>query len=573
MSVVYEATRVKLGRTVAIKFLRPSLCKNTEFVKRFETEAQAMSQLSHPNCVSVVDFGVTDSPYLVMEFVEGQTLSKIMKRGPMEPNRALNIIRQVLAALAHTHKHGIIHRDIKPTNIMITNAECSGDYVRILDFGLAKYFRETGDTLTGKNQVAGTFEYLAPENFRKDGQERLLDERTDLFSVGVVAYKLLTGSKPFVATSPADMFVMHSRPPQPISEAYPSGNFPPALEQMISKAISINPEDRFQTAKEFVSAIDKLLPSQMARTSFVLPHLNEDRDKETGSIVPLITQVVSERALHLKWWNTMLVMAVIALEFWGWIRIKQHHIDPTSIYEANSPSPWSAVDDSKVIISHNASMLADSPLTITSTAKNASKTVKNGSEPANGSDDGPPINPLSSAITSHESLPSPVVIGTTEQEPPKNETSSASQKAMRKRHLRKNLAKINRLVRRGKTTLAIAKLMKLSDKYPSNGYIHLRLGHLYNKKKQFKQALIEYERAIELNSRLRKNKVLIKNTVQALALNGLNQDATTLIQQQIGPPARNQLKKASYNAYGKIARKRAIKILNRMDREADQEVL
>src|SRR5688500_12666242 len=138
MGTVYRGERIQLGRPVAIKFLHTSFAAEKEFLRRFEVEAKAMSRLSHPHCVSVIDFGVEGAPYMVMDFVHGETLRQVLDRGPLPPSRAVLILKQILAGLAHAHGQGIVHRDVKPANIILGEATGTGEHARILDFGLAK---------------------------------------------------------------------------------------------------------------------------------------------------------------------------------------------------------------------------------------------------------------------------------------------------------------------------------------------------------------------------------------------------------------------------------------------------
>jgi serine/threonine-protein kinase len=150
MGVVYRGERLQLGRAVAIKFLHAAFAGRPEIMRRFETEARAMSRLAHPHCVSVMDYGVEEgAPYLVMDFVHGKTLRTLLDEGELTTARSLHIMRQLLAGLAHAHGQGIIHRDIKPANIMLTEATGTGDHVRILDFGLAKLRVESGRACSG----------------------------------------------------------------------------------------------------------------------------------------------------------------------------------------------------------------------------------------------------------------------------------------------------------------------------------------------------------------------------------------------------------------------------------------
>ncbi|HEX8110679.1 MAG TPA: serine/threonine-protein kinase, partial [Kofleriaceae bacterium] len=163
MGVVYKAERVPVGKLVAIKFLHAPFANDSEFLARFERETRVMSKLNHPNCISVVDFGVWDgAPYLVMEYVSGTTLRALIDNGPMPPRRALALIRQIAAGLAHAHAQGVVHRDVKPANIMVSEEIGTGDHVRILDFGLARLRGAVGRDATQSNVVVGTPNYMAP---------------------------------------------------------------------------------------------------------------------------------------------------------------------------------------------------------------------------------------------------------------------------------------------------------------------------------------------------------------------------------------------------------------------------
>ena len=197
MGIVYRGERVGLERIVAIKFLHSEVAASEQFRKRFEIEARAMSRLSHPHCVSVIDFGMADVPYFVMDYVTGRPLGKLIEQGPLPTRRALHITRQLLAGLAHAHSQGIVHRDIKPDNLILDEALGTRDHLRILDFGLAK-LRDFGVDLTSGLAI-GTPSYMAPEQTLSEP----VDTRTDLYAVGIVLHEMLTGTKPFKADSTA----------------------------------------------------------------------------------------------------------------------------------------------------------------------------------------------------------------------------------------------------------------------------------------------------------------------------------------------------------------------------------
>src|SRR5438477_358466 len=184
-----------------------------EFLARFERETRVMSKLNHPNCVSVVDFGVWDgAPYLVMEYVSGTTLRALIDNGALPVRRALALIRQIGAGLAHAHAQGVVHRDIKPANIMVSEEIGTGDHVRILDFGLARLRGAVGRDATQSNVVVGTPNYMAPEQTVGGG---LIDARTDIYAAGVVLFELVCGDRPFQAEDTLALLGMHRAAPIP----------------------------------------------------------------------------------------------------------------------------------------------------------------------------------------------------------------------------------------------------------------------------------------------------------------------------------------------------------------------
>jgi serine/threonine-protein kinase len=251
MGVVYRGERVQLGRQVAVKFLHPWIATQRAFISRFENEAKAMSRLQHPHCVSVIDFGVEGTPYLVMDFVTGRTLRQVLEGGRLEVGRALALARQLLAGLGHAHAQGIIHRDLKPENLILTDEPGLGEHLRILDFGLAKL--RDGPAMTAGLAV-GTPSYMSPE---QTGAEGAIDARTDLYAVGVLLFEMLAGRKPFQSENIGELLLMHREQPPPLLRGVaPAAGLSAELEAVVGKALSKFAEDRYQTAGELVAALD-----------------------------------------------------------------------------------------------------------------------------------------------------------------------------------------------------------------------------------------------------------------------------------------------------------------------------
>ena len=253
MGAVYRGERLGLQRIVAIKFLHDEFAARPEIRKRFEIEARAMSRLSHPHCVSVIDFGVDDVPYLVMDYVTGRPLGKLIEQGPVPIKRALHITRQLLAGLGHAHSQGIVHRDIKPDNLILDEALGTRDHLRILDFGLAK-LHDFGVDLTSGFAI-GTPSYMAPEQTLAQP----VDTRTDLYAVGVVLSEMLTGTKPFRADSIAELLrLQREGTAVPIRIVHPEAAFSKELESVLLRALAKQPAARFQTAIEMAAALEAI---------------------------------------------------------------------------------------------------------------------------------------------------------------------------------------------------------------------------------------------------------------------------------------------------------------------------
>jgi serine/threonine-protein kinase len=256
MGRVYRAEQKALGRTVAVKLIHPHLVGEESTAQRFNTEARAASRLNHPNSVSVIDFGTTDDGrlYLVMEFLQGRDLARVAyEEGPLPIRRILSILKQALAALSEAHHLGIVHRDLKPENIILEPLRSRGDFVKVVDFGLAKIRQSPQDpAITSPGIICGTPDYMAPEQ----GRGGAIDARTDLYAVGVILFQLLTGRVPFEAESPTQVVLMHlSIPPPDPRQIAPERAIPESLVRILNRSLAKEPDDRFATADEFSEAL------------------------------------------------------------------------------------------------------------------------------------------------------------------------------------------------------------------------------------------------------------------------------------------------------------------------------
>jgi serine/threonine-protein kinase len=260
MGRVYRAEQTNLGRTVAVKIVHPHLVGEESAVARFITEARAASRLNHPNSVGVIDFGKTSDGqlYLVMEFLRGRDLARVAyEEGPLPFRRIIEVLRQTLAALDEAHHLGIIHRDLKPENIILEPLRLGGDFVKVVDFGLAKMRPEAQmPSITSPGIVCGTPEYMSPEQGRGDP----LDARSDVYALGIVLYQLLTGRLPFEADSPTQVVLMHlSKPPQDPRQVAPERQIPEPIVKVTLRALAKDPRERYASAEVFSKALGEAM--------------------------------------------------------------------------------------------------------------------------------------------------------------------------------------------------------------------------------------------------------------------------------------------------------------------------
>ena len=271
MAEVRKGTDNRLGRVVAVKRLRTDLASDATFQARFRREAQSSASLNHPAIVAVYDTGEEPAadgsgvaqPYIVMEFVAGRTLRDILREGrKILPERALEITSGVLSALDYSHRAGIIHRDIKPGNVMLTP---SGD-IKVMDFGIARAISDASSTMTQTAAVVGTAQYLSPEQARGE----TVDSRSDVYSAGCLLYELLTGRPPFVGDSPVAVAYQHVREQaQPPSDH--DTDLPPEVDAIVMKALAKRVEDRYQSAAAMRSDIERYLAGRPVQAAVPPP--------------------------------------------------------------------------------------------------------------------------------------------------------------------------------------------------------------------------------------------------------------------------------------------------------------
>jgi len=285
LGVVYEAVQQGLGRKVAIKVLRDEVSKNATVLQRFRQEAKSASLIGHENIVDIIDFGETayGAPYLVMEMLHGEDLAHRLKReGSLSADRILSIAQQCCRALSVTHEKGIVHRDMKPENIFLVERDSHPDFVKIVDFGIAKMNDleqpgEPGRKLTKTGMIFGTPEYMSPEQ----AAGKPSDHRVDIYAMGIILFEMITGRVPFVGDSFMAVLTQHLLEPVPnMSDVNPAVKISPEFEAIVQRALQKHPDHRFQSMSELADAIQSVMDGQPITFS---------EPVESGALVPSLS--------------------------------------------------------------------------------------------------------------------------------------------------------------------------------------------------------------------------------------------------------------------------------------------
>src|SRR4051794_7303352 len=267
MAEGHRGRDLRLGREVAVKVLRSDLARDPSFQVRFPREAQAAASLNHPAIVGVYDPGEDRpasgaTPYIVMEYVEGQTLRDVLRRdGVLSPERAMSLAADICGALDFSHRNGIVHRDVKPGNVMITPQGS----VKVMDFGIARAVSDSAATMTSTAAVIGTAQYLSPEQARGEG----VDARSDVYSLGCLLYELVTGAPPFTGDSPVSVAYQHVREDPRLPSSI-NRQIPPELDAILLKAMSKNPANRYQSAADMRNDLLRALAGQRVEATPVM---------------------------------------------------------------------------------------------------------------------------------------------------------------------------------------------------------------------------------------------------------------------------------------------------------------
>ncbi|MDX6695710.1 MAG: eukaryotic-like serine/threonine-protein kinase [Blastocatellia bacterium] len=283
MGAVYRGTHILMEKTVAVKVLHPALAADDTIVARFSREAKAASRISHPHALNVTDFGESDNGvvFLVMEYLHGKTLKEVIhEAGPMPLARVNEIIRQVCGALEAAHGEGVVHRDLKSDNIMLVDVSGGGDWAKVLDFGIAKITEKVGQdpALTAPNLIIGTPQYMSPEQCSQASE---IDSRSDIYSLGVILFEMLSGHVPFTGESPTAIMMKHLQdaPPSILEERQ---DLPAAVGRVVARALAKRPEDRYQTVSELSESLAEAAEEPAGVAAATSPGVSE---RDTNRIV------------------------------------------------------------------------------------------------------------------------------------------------------------------------------------------------------------------------------------------------------------------------------------------------
>ncbi|HET6613689.1 MAG TPA: protein kinase [Kofleriaceae bacterium] len=584
MGVVYRGERVKLGRKVAIKFLLDTFAAEAQFLQRFEREARAMSRLAHPHCVSVIDFGVDDVPYVVMDFVQGKTLESVLEAGRLPVPRALHIGRQLLAGLAHAHGKDIIHRDIKPANIMLTEATGTGDHIRILDFGLAK-LRGGEHDLTMTQVVVGTPSYMSPEQTRGDA----VDARSDVYSAGVLLFQLVTGKKPFVADETFELLRQHREQPAPrLSEVAPDLKLSRELENVVSRAMAKDPEERYRSAIELSDALEAVPEALLSQTgeSHTLNVRRQRKSRGWGLLLWLIVLGALGGGVAYGWphieglWRTWKGSGNEVAASPERLEIEPQPVNGTvavapdeapkaaagsrigdALAAARDAEAAEATDAASAAVGMDAAPVIEAADATPGVAADAAPVtavvVMDAGTPAPPADAGAQpaaIDTFRDAVAEAEATIRNA--GTTAISPAKDDTPREVN----------SVDDVKALMRAGKREAAIAGLNKLRRQHPKSAYIPYLLGHLYFEKMWWTDGMESYRAAIHLDRSYRRRAPLIRNVIHALGSDRTRRLATRILVSDVGRTAVRYLRYAARHHDSRKVRQRAAALARRISR-------
>ncbi len=568
MGAVYRAERVPVGKAVAIKFLHASFASDPEFLGRFERETRVMSKLAHPHCVSVLDFGVAGgAPYLVMDYVAGQTLRELLDDGPLAPALALGLMRQILAGLAYAHAQGIVHRDIKPANIMVTEEIGTGAHVRILDFGLARLRGAISSGATQSMIIVGTPSYMAPEQTVGG----TVDGRADIYAAGVVLFEMITGRKPFAAEDAFDLLGMHRGAPIPrLADVMPAGAvIPPGLQAMIDTAMAKAPAARYQSAIEFADAIDAdASRGRRLGSASLRIEAEEAHDATAVDVSRTATrEATAAPPPRARGRGLLIALGLIgAVGAAAWALAGRGDEDAPAVAARASAIDAGAPDAIAL-----AAVVVDAPGAVDAAviAADAPEPVAVDAADPLALDAGPASEDVEPADPTKAEDPDPTAGAPTAEDeaadaPADTAAVEAHSPVAPSPAHATTVAGAVRLIKDGQRALALASLRTLARSNPRSAYIPFLLGNLYFDQQWWSVAMDHYRLAITRNTAYRGNPILIRNVIRTLASTKTRGKAIYFLRRTIGRPALAYLRTAAARDPSATVRKQAAALARAM---------
>ncbi len=567
MGIVYRGERVQIERPVAIKFLHSPLVEEQQFLKRFERELRLMSKLSHPNCVSVIDFGVDEAPYVVMDYVTGQTLSSLLdEQGPVEVGRAVHITRQMLAGLAHAHEQGIVHRDVKAINVMLSNETGHGDHVRILDFGLAIVRDAPKSDLSHAHVAMGTPNYMSPEQARA----MVVDARSDIYSTGIVLFELLTGLKPFDADTVSDILRRQQSDPVPkLGQVAPDVEFPPGLQEVLERALAKEPSDRYPSALQFSEALEPFVdraavevPVRSERSVLLFAGVAAALIFIAGTAYALWPSAleIEEQPARVARQTSAPAPAPVPAPAPAPAPVPVPMLFPVAV-----PTPVPMPDAAPLVETANAVPATATPdaapaadaAVLAAPAEDEHELDGLEEEEAN-TDEELPVEEQAEPVA-----PVPETATAAAQAEPTTE-AEATTAAPAPPVVAPTIAAAVDLIEQKRSEEAIAALRALKTRMPKNAYVSYLLGNLYFEKSWWTVGMDQYRAAIQHSRAYRKKPILTQNVIRALGNHKTRPKAMLLLTRVIGSPAVAHLKRAAKNDRNPEVRRQADVALRRI---------
>ncbi|HWE28649.1 MAG TPA: protein kinase [Polyangia bacterium] len=527
MGVVYKGEDNGSRNKVAVKFLHDAFAGMPDLVKRFEREVAAMRCIDHPNLVGIVDSGVEAGvPYLVMDFQSGKPLAELVERGALPPARAVGLARQILAGVAAAHASGVVHRDLKPDNIMLLD-DVDGDFVKIFDFGLAKMVHGSTQAtkLTNTGFALGTPSYMAPEQ----ATGAPTDERADIYAIGVMLYHMVTGRVPFEADSPMAVLLKHAdETPVPPRKAARHVRISDELEAAILRALEKEPAKRWPSAEAFAGVLAATPEGGDSKVPLLEISMREIGDSKTvlgrcrSDATSSNRSATLRSALPMRWIVRLAVAAIVGvglMMLWSRIsrRERQHVVQKVD----------DAVGSAKGIL-HSLTQPMSTPPQAT--------------RPNTTDDDD------ARAPAAHDT--------------PGARLEAASRASRRRAGTTARAARLqdaSRLLANGKLDDSIQTLYQLRRQNPRSAEVALLLGHAYSRKQWRADALREYGEALRLRPSLRSDRQLQRYAIGALD-DPTFKAASAFIRARLGSAAVGELRRAGRQATSPKVQTRAARL-------------